>query len=312
MERRKTVKRQMIITWTVAVVFASLAVMSQVQADTEKKPSQEQVVVTIGDKTITLEDLNARIDTMPAPYQQRFASPERKKELIDLMVKSILLAEEARRLEVDKRKDVRAKIEEMTNNILAQELIKDEVRTKAQVTEEEVRDYYEKNLKEFTTPEKIKARHILLKIGKNATPEEKATRQEKAEEALKKARSGEDFATLAGQYSEDAQTSNKGGYLGLIPRGRRGDAFDEVAFRLDEGEISGIVETPRGLEIIKAEEKKPASTRELDKVRRRIENKLSQAKQKERYEALIEELKKRFPVTIHEELLGAKPSQKTE
>ncbi len=305
-------KRRMMIACGVAAVFVFLPVMGRVLADTEKKPSQEQVVVTIGDKTITLEDLNARIDTMPAPYQQRFNSPERKKELIDLMVKSILLAEEARRLEVDKRKDVHAKIEEMTNNILAQELIKDEVRAKAQVTEEEVRDYYEKNPKEFTTPEKIKARHILFKIGKNATPEEKAAKREKAEEALKKARSGEDFAALAGQYSEDAQTSKKGGYLGLIPRGRRGDAFDEVAFRLDEGEISGIVETPRGLEIIKVEEKKPASTRELEKARRRIENKLSQAKQKERYEALVEELKKRFPVTIHEELLATQSPERTE
>jgi len=94
-----------------------------------------------------------------------------------------------------------------------------------------------------TMTEQIHARHILL-----------ATREE-AEKALARLQNGEDFAKLAQELSTDTATKDKGGDLGWLPRGKMVAEFDEAAFALQPGQISGIVETQFGFHIIRVEER---------------------------------------------------------
>src|SRR6185295_16089353 len=78
----------------------------------------------------------------------------------------------------------------------------------------------------------------------------------KAEEVLKRARAGEDFAKLAKEFSTDPGNKDKGGDLGWFGKGAMVPAFEEAAFKLKPGEISDLVETPFGLHIIKLDDRK--------------------------------------------------------
>ncbi len=96
--------------------------------------------------------------------------------------------------------------------------------------------------------ETVDAAHILFKV---PDPSKDAEVKAKAEEVLKRAKAGEDFAELAKKYSEDTGSAKEGGDLGPFPRGRMVKEFEDAAFSLKPGEISGLVKTQFGYHIIK-------------------------------------------------------------
>jgi len=140
---------------------------------------------------------------------------------------------------------------------------------KPTIADEEVESFYSQNLNRYTMPEQRSARHILIKTSEEDSEETLLGKREKAEQILKLARSGEDFAALAIQYSE-GPTGPKGGDLGSFSRGRMVKAFDDAVFSLTEGEISDIVETQFGFHIIKLEKIEPAYTRTLEEAKSEI------------------------------------------
>jgi len=114
-----------------------------------------------------------------------------------------------------------------------------------EVTEAEIKDEWDKN----PVPETVEAAHILFLV---KDPSEESEVRAKAEEVLKQAKAGKDFAALAKQYSEDTSNADQGGYLGPFRRGQMPKEFEDAAFSLEPGEISGLVRTPDyGYHIIK-------------------------------------------------------------
>ena len=158
------------------------------------------------------------------------------------------------------------------------------------VSDEEVATYYEENQAEFTTPEVVKARHILKKFPDNATDEQKAETKTAAEELLKTINAelavGADFAELAMTHSEGPSSVQGGALKGGNPKLPPGDyfargdmvkPFEETAFdTLEQGEVSGLVETQFGYHIIKLEEKRAPEVRPFDQVQYDIRPKLVQ------------------------------------
>ena len=107
-------------------------------------------------------------------------------------------------------------------------------------------------------PEQVRASHILLKTeGKDD-----AAVKAQAEDLLKQAKGGADFAALAKKYSEDDSNAKNGGDLDYFGRGRMVPEFDAVAFAMEPGQISDLVKTQYGYHIIKVVEKKPGTTQE--------------------------------------------------
>jgi peptidyl-prolyl cis-trans isomerase D len=123
---------------------------------------------------------------------------------------------------------------------------------------ERVEALYQSRLPEFQTPEQVRARHILFR-GEGAV--------ERAREARARLGSGEDFASLARELSDDLATREEGGDLGSFPRGRMLPALEEAAFALAEGEVSEPVQTERGVHLIRAEERSGGSVRSFEEVR---------------------------------------------
>ncbi len=147
----------------------------------------------------------------------------------------------------------------------------DALRAKVTVTPREIERNYNENAELYTTPEQVRASHILFKTaGKN-----EAEVRAKAEKVLKEVKDGGDFAALAKKYSEDEASAKNGGDLDYFGRGKMVPAFDEVAFSLQPGQVSDVVKTQYGFHIIKVTDKKPASTRSLDEVRPQITEELA-------------------------------------
>jgi peptidyl-prolyl cis-trans isomerase D len=158
---------------------------------------------------------------------------------------------------------------------------------KLTVTEEDARSYYGNNPGEFVVPERIRARHILLKKPEDADKEKLDRLLKKAEEIVAAIKGGADFEEKAKKESQDDATSGKGGDLGFFSRGTMNKDFEEAAFKLDPGEISDPVRTSEGYHVIRVEENIPEKTLEFELVRDKIINKIkaAQAKQKVNSEA---------------------------
>ena len=158
------------------------------------------------------------------------------------------------------------------------------------VSDEDITAHYEENQAEFTTPEVVKARHILKKFPDNATDEQKAETKTAAEELLKtinaELAAGADFAELARTHSEGPSGAQGGALRGGNPKLPPGDyfargdmvkPFEETAFdSLEPGEVSGLVETQFGFHIIKLEEKRAPEVQPFDQVQYDIRQKLVQ------------------------------------
>src|SRR4051812_11329057 len=145
------------------------------------------------------------------------------------------------------------------------------LRAKANVPQGDIERYYNDNAEQFTTPEQVRASHILLKTeGKDD-----AAVKAKAEDLLKQARGGADFAELAKKNSEDESNAKNGGDLDYFGRGRMVPEFDQVVFAMKPGQISDLVKTQYGYHIIKLVEKKEGTTRTLADVRQQISDQLA-------------------------------------
>ena len=123
------------------------------------------------------------------------------------------------------------------------------------ITRQEVEQFYQTNRDSLPElKESVEISHILLQVTPGAESKQQA--REKIAGILERLRSGEDFAELARQYSEDPGSAAKGGELGFIQRGDFVKDFEEKAFALQPGQISDIVETQFGFHIIQMLERR--------------------------------------------------------
>jgi peptidyl-prolyl cis-trans isomerase C len=137
---------------------------------------------------------------------------------------------------------------------------------KFDVTDADVKKFYDENPDQFEQPEFVRAAHVLIGTqSKDGTEMDEAQKKEKralAESVMKRAKAGEDFAKLAKEYSDDPGSKDKGGEY-TFPRGQMMPAFEQAAFALQTNQVSDIVTTPYGYHIIKLYEKTPAKKVEL-------------------------------------------------
>ena len=145
----------------------------------------------------------------------------------------------------------------------------DNFRDQVKLDDQEVINYYEDNQEMFKQEKQVKARHILFRLSDDASAEDEEKVKEKASTVLEKARSGQDFAELAREFSE-GPTKEDGGDLGFFPKGRMLKEFEDAAFSMSEGEISDLVKTSYGYHIIKVEEIQEERIKGLDEVRVQI------------------------------------------
>ncbi len=150
----------------------------------------------------------------------------------------------------------------------------DEVKAYIAANKPEVEKFYNEHMNRYRQSKQVNARHILVKVKDSATDDEKAKAKAKIEAALARVKGGEDFAKVAEEVSEDS-SAKQGGSLGKFGEGAMVKPFEEAAFALKPGELSGVVETKFGYHVIKVEEVVDATKKELAEVETEIGKQLA-------------------------------------
>jgi len=181
----------------------------------------------------------------------------------------------------------------------------DNLLTKVEVKMEDARKHYDEHPNDFGTPEERQAAHILVAAAAAAPQAEQDAAKAKAEQLLQQARKNPaEFAGLAKQNSQDTGSAANGGDLGFFGRGMMVKPFEDAAFTLKQGEISGLVKSDFGYHIIRLLAVKPARLLPFDEAREGITGKLRQQKATD----IFAELAEKFSNTVYEQSDTLKPA----
>ncbi len=273
-------------------------------ADTSKKA----VLAKVGDKVITVADFEAELEALPEFTRSKLTTKEAKRKQLDKMIDEMLLMQEAERRGLSNDPDIQKKLENYRKRMITEKLYQAAAQTETPVSEEEIKKYYEEHKDQFEEKEKIRVSQVMIMIPPNAGPEKEKEAKAKIEEALKRAKKGEDFSKLAQEYAEGSPMGGRGGDLGYITRGRMMPEFETAAFSLKNiGDISDVVKTQFGYHIIKLTDRKPAHTQTLEEVRDRIVRQIEAQRRRDMRQELPQELRKKVAIHINEELLKDEP-----
>lgn len=253
---------------TTSLVILSLA-LSACGGEDESRSRGPAPLVQVGDESV-------RDEQFAAYLRHRNASP-RTQEQLDRMLEDYANREAlAQAIEGSDLLDAEltaAELNELRKEMLISRYF--ERFLDAAVTEDEVQQYYEAHAEEYED-RKVHVAHILVRTNPRMTETERQAARSKAQEALSRLNTGEDFGAVAQDLSEDAASARRGGDMGFIREGTIHPAFSEIAFGLDTGATSEIVETPFGYHVIRAIEGAQTIRRPLDAVRGDIRARLRQ------------------------------------
>ncbi len=265
-----------------------------------------EVLVKIGDDTtITVGEFADRLAEQSPYLRARFNSPERRREFLDNMVRFELLAKEAEREGYEDNPEV----VRSTKQVMIQQMMKEEFEDTIQlsdITDEEIRQYYEEHRDEFQKPQQVRASHILIK--------NRLVAQRTLDAILANPTDVNFFRSTAETRNEDAATRDRFGDLRFFARpdeaseeeGDIPDPVREAAFSIEQigGVYPELVQTEAGYHIIKLTGRRAALNRTLEEARRPIQNRLWRERREARVQEFINGLRDGAQVEEHLDLLS--------
>jgi peptidyl-prolyl cis-trans isomerase C len=272
--------------------------------------SSETVVITVGDLKVTVAEVEKIIASLPPQNQQYFATPGGRAQFAYLLVRTKLLVREAEKRHLENREDVKRSMALFREGLLSREVEKELV-NEIQLTDEEAKQFLDANSKLF---EQARVRRVVVRSASTSQlyadgkpSDQLATDEEakaKAEDIRRKIAEGADFEEMAAKFSDDPMTSGKGGDLGFVrrvnqdPRVLLTPPMLDAIFALKVGEISPVIQTAFGFEVLRLEELKAPK---LEETRQEVDNSIRQQK----YQRLYQEMKDRSGVKIDEVYFGS-------
>ncbi len=265
----------------------------------------KQPLVKIGDSVITVGDFAEEL-AQKSPYlRARWSAPERRRQLLDEMVKFELLAREAGRRGLDDDDEVvRTK-----KQVMIQQMMKTEFEDKvklADITDQEIDAYYKAHPEEFNKPAQMRASAILVRDEAKAKKLLKQVLDHQEDNAL--------WRQLAEQNNEDPATKDRFGdlqFFSLPAQRLEGDppvpsAIAETAFKLEKiGQVAPqLIKTDLGFHLVKLTGKRKELARTLEHARRPIQHKLWREKREAAIESFVKGLREKSKVEEHRELLA--------
>jgi peptidyl-prolyl cis-trans isomerase C len=287
--------------------LAGILLAAAALAACSKSQKSGPVVATVGSETITSDEVKQRLNETSPFLRARYNTLERKKEFVENLIRNELLAQEAVRQGFDKSPAVK----EQMKRAMIQELIKhqlDEKLTGADISDDDLKKFYEAHIDDFVKPERARVFHIFLPA-KDA--KDKAEAKKHAAALLKdidaREKKGEvnAFQSVAMKESKDQLSAPMGGDLRFLSKDELAKAYNpelaNAAFDLkNPGDKSTAVETPAGIELIKMQVKTVAMNRTFDESKDSIRQRMARERRSRDYDEWMKKLREGTKVSINE------------
>jgi len=256
---------------------------------------EDQVIARVGERTITVADLNARMQGVT--YSTWEDELKMRNDILDGIINDDLMILAAREQGFTEDPAFQEKMRSMERNTLLELLYRKEILEKSKPSEKEVKDAYEKMGWE------LRARHILVGT------------EEEARNLREQIMNGADFAELAKEHSQDNSNKDKGGDLGYFGWGKMVPTFQDAVFAMEIGEVSMPIHSDFGWHIIKLEDRRTVDRRDWEEEKDRIDRKITGDRSKKLAETYITDLKENAEIQVDPEsaqaLLNNLMSKKT-
>ncbi len=310
------------------LLSAALAASAAAAAPAAPRQVVDRVAATINGEVVTLSDLEeragaewARVERMEPGKARDEARVAALRRAFDTIVAERLLSDEAKTLQVDvtdaqidaavgdikarnhfddaqldqalteqglTRAEFRAQIRRELETF---QVLQFKVRGRVKLSDEDVRNYYQTHPQEFGGEPEVRVRHIFLPLPEDAPAAQEQKVRAEGEKVLARLKAGEDFAAVARQVSKGPSAAD-GGDLGWLKRGTVQKALEDVAFKLQPGQISGLVRAGPGLHILKVEERRTGGGKKFEDVAEEIKNRLYEEQVSTYRQQYIDELKR--------------------
>ncbi len=300
------------------------------------RPSEEvvdRIVATIGKEAITQFQVEARVREMNNPLARFIAQPAPDDEktfqaALDDLIAERLLMREARRLQIEVSDDeveqsLRAMRQEngwseedydavlqmlgfdrktyfqtRKEQMVRGKVLQYKVYSRIRVTDREVEEAFLKEYHQGQGEDQVHLWHIVFRIPTEVTLEQLESLVARAQEVRELVVSGQmSFEDAARRFSEDG-SSQSGGDVGFFGRGQLLPALEELAFRLEIGEVSPVVQSPIGFHILRVTERRVVPIRDPKEARARVRYRLTEEAFQKEYRAFIASLRAEARVQV--------------
>lgn len=250
------------------------------------------LLATVNGTKVTTEDADRFVRAANPQQSFETASDKDKAIIVERLVERVLFIEAAKKAGVENNLDYIKTLDRAKNELLINQWMKNQYDSTV-ISASESKEYYEKNLKQFSKSEQVRARHILLKDDEAGAKEIISQLSALSGDKLK-----EKFIELAKSKSE-GPTGPKGGDLGFFGKGQMVAPFDKVVFALTKGKVTTEpVKTQFGYHVIYLEDKKSASTTPYEDVKAQIVENLKQMQFREMLTKSAKEMKSKAEIVI--------------
>jgi peptidyl-prolyl cis-trans isomerase C len=243
------------------------------------EPEDSSVLVIVNGKPITQSEFDFRWSELPPSAQARYQNHGGKRKFLDDLIAQELLLQEARKLGLDQAPAARERLERFKEQLALEELIKQTVRARVDLSPEDLEAYYASHSGELLEAEQIRAAHILV------------SSEAQAGDLKRQLDQGADFAKLAQRHSIDYATKPRGGDLGLYHRGALAPRLEAVLLALKPGMVSEPVETEAGFHLVKVISRETSDSVATRAARERLKQELYVEKQRQRFEEYLSKLR---------------------
>ncbi len=248
------------------------------------------VLFKIAGKEIKVSELDAELQQIPAFIRPQILGGEGLNDFLERFYARFLASASAEKNYAALSAQFPDVVTDVARRTMIHKLLSDKL-DGIKIDDKAIEEFYQKNLAQFAVPAQMKAHHILVKEEAEAkdllaTLEKDATK----------------FADLAREKST-CPSGKEGGDLGEFGEGQMVPEFDQACKAAEIGKIVGPVKTQFGYHLIRVDDRQAAGSRKLEEVKEQIRGHLLPQKQREAFEAYVEELKKEFAVKIHQENL---------
>jgi len=249
-------------------------------------PPEEGVVALVNGRQITQTEFEARWGELAEATKARYEKEGGKRRFLDELITRELLMQEARKLGLDQNDAIRDRAQRYKEQLILDELLKDRIKAKIELSSEELDAFYEQHAQELLTPLKVRVSQMLLPNISAAKDLERQINQ------------GGHFAQFAQRYSIDEKSKAKGGDLGPYRKDLVVPEVDEVVQTLKPGFVSAPIKTDAGYYLVMVSSLDTEIIQADVAVRERLRQELLNEKRRKRFDDVIVDIRAKATIRL--------------